>query len=263
MTTNNAVLLEKKDNIATLTLNQPDNRNALSLALLDAFEAAVNELKKDKDARVLVLTGSGKAFSSGGDVKEMSQQAQMTMNERREQIMGIYRKGLCFLDLQIPVIAAINGHAAGAGCTLALACDMRVMNEEAKLGLGFVKIGLHPGMGSCYFLPRIVGMAKAYELLFTGDMLHAKEAEVLGIVNKAVPSEKLQEETLAFAKKIADGPPIAIRMAKKAIQQSLDATLESILDYEAFAQAIISQTEDVMEGIMSFIEKRPPKFKGK
>lgn len=257
------VLFEKRDGVGTLTLNQPENRNALSFALTEEFVRVIQEVKKDPEIRALVITGSGKSFCSGGDVREMAAQHAMPAPERMKIIKGFYEKLLTFLELDIPVVASINGHAIGAGASLTAACDLRIASEEAKIGFGFVRVGLHPGLGATYFLPRLVGTAKAMELIFTGEPVDAKESLRIGLVNKVVPKDMLQEETFSFVKKFADGPPIPIRMVKQALSRELYTTLESALEYEAFAQTVVSQTEDVMEGVMSFLEKRAPKFNGK
>jgi enoyl-CoA hydratase len=257
------VLLTREGGIATLTLNSPANRNALSLELVDELARAVDEIRADEETRVLVLTGAGKAFSSGGDVKSMMAPPGAGLEGMREAIKGYYRKALSFLDLPIPTIASINGHAIGAGCTLALACDLRIASREAKLGLGFLRLGLHPGMGTTYFLPRLVGTARAFELLLTGDVISGKEAEQLGLVNRAVALEELEAATRELALKVAQGPAIAIRMLKTALRQSPLVDLAAALDYEAAAQTSCSQTEDLREGIRAFVEKREPHFTGR
>ena len=168
---------------------------------------------------LLDVTGTGKSFCSGVDLKEMGAQQQLGLEERRKDILGFYKKATCFLDLAVPVIAAINGHAIGAGCALALACDMRIAAQGARLGLGFVKIGLHPGAGTTCILPRLVGTAKACELVMTGDLIDADEAARIGMLNRVVPAEELQAASLELAAKIAKGPPIPMKMIKKAIYQ--------------------------------------------
>ena len=187
----------------------------------------------------------------------------LSLDAVKEAIKGYYRKALCFLDLPIPTIASINGHAIGAGCTLALACDMRIASRQAKLGLGFVRLGLHPGMGTTYFLPRLVGTARANELLLTGDVINGDEAERLGLVNRAVEPDELEAATRELALKVARGPAIAIRLMKVALRQSPLLDLAAALDYEAASQVFCTQTEDLQEGIKAFLEKREPQFKGR
>lgn len=257
------ILFEVEEKVATITLNHPENRNALSLDLLSEFTDAVSRVRQDQGVGALVITGTGKSFCSGVDIKEMASQQGFGPEERRAAIRSFYDKATCFLDLDVPVIAAINGHAMGAGCTLALACDIRLAAQGAKLGLGFVKIGLHPGAGTTCILPRLVGPAKACELLLTGDTIDADEAARIGMVNHAVPAEELQAHAGELAAKIAKGPPIPVRMMKKAIYQGQREDLEILMEYEAFAQALCTQSEDLIEGVTAFIEKREPVFKGK
>lgn len=257
------VLLTREGGIATLTLNSPTDRNALSAQLVAELAQAVDHVKVDGEARVLVITGAGKSFSSGGDVKSMMAAPGIGLEGLKEAIKGYYRKALSFLDLPIPTIASINGHAIGAGCTLALACDLRIASREAKLGLGFLRLGLHPGMGTTYFLPRLVGTARAFELLLTGEVISGEEAERMGLVNRAVAPEELEAATRELALKVAQGPAIAIRMLKTALRQSPLVDLAAALDYEAAAQTFCSQTEDLREGVKAFLEKREPQFTGR
>jgi len=257
------VIVEKDQGITTLTINNPDRRNALSFELVEELAAAVEEIKGDKDVLCVILTGAGKGFSSGGDVKSMVPPEGVGEDEMAGFIKGYYLKNLSIMEIPVPTIAAINGHAIGAGCTLALACDMKIASKKVKLGLGFVKIGLHPGMGTTFFVPRIVGMAKAYELLLTGEPVTGEEAERIGLINYAVEPEEVMDKARELAQKIAKGPAIPIRRMKESIGGSLDRTLADTLDMEAGFQVECSKTEDLMEGIKAFIERREPVFKGK
>lgn len=257
------VLLAHEEGVTTLTLNSPADRNALSAELVEELAQAVNEVTSDGQTRVLVITGTGKAFSSGGDVKSMMPPQGVGLEAMKTAIKEYYRKALCFLELPIPTIASINGHAIGAGCTLALACDMRIVSRQAKLGLGFVRLGLHPGMGTTYFLPRLVGTARAHQLLLTGDVISGEEAEQLGLVNRAVEAEELEAATRELSLKVARGPAVTIRLMKAALRQSPLMDLAAVLDYEAAAQTFCSQTEDLQEGIRAFMEKREPQFRGR
>ena len=252
-----------EEGVATITMNQPDRRNALSLEMAEEIREAVRSTAAREEARVLVLTGTGTAFCGGGDVKSMAEGATLPVHETRERILAYYRTALCVRDLEIPTIASLNGHAIGAGLTLALACDLRLAAQGAKMGATFVQIGLHPGMGTTYFLPRAVGLARACELVFTAKVIDAGEAERIGLINQAVPAEELEERTRALARSIAQGPAVAIRMAKRALYQGVENDLESALQLEAFAQSACAQTEDVREGIEAFIQKREPHFKGR
>jgi enoyl-CoA hydratase len=261
------VHVEKKDRIATLTLDNPSQRNALSFALVDQLSEAVAELKTDSDVLAVVLTGAGKGFSSGGDLTSMmpprGQGGAVSDAGIAAHIKSFYLKNLSLMDLPMCTIAAINGHAIGAGCTLALACDMRIASTKAKLGLGFLKIGLHPGMGTTYFLPRLVGIARAYELLLTGEPVTGEEAARIGLVNRAVEPEDVLEAALALAGKIASGPTIPIRRLKDSVGSSGARELAETLDLEARAQVECSKTRDLKEGITAFLERREPRFEGR
>jgi len=259
----NQIIYETSDGIATITLNQPERRNALTWEMAKEIAAAISDVNSRPEIKVLVLTGQGKAFCSGGDVKSMAEGMEKPLFESRKMILEYYRTALAITEVEIPTITSINGHALGAGLTLALACDLRIASKEAKMGATFLQIGLHPGMGTTFFLPRMVGIARACELIFTARVITAEEAERIGMVNKAVPGEKLAEETRKLAEEIAAGPSLAMRMAKKSIYGGLRNDLESVLDYESFAQAACTQTEDLKEGITAFIQKRRPEFKGR
>jgi 2-(1,2-epoxy-1,2-dihydrophenyl)acetyl-CoA isomerase len=259
------LLYEVKDGIATLTMNRPERLNALGDTLREDLQDAVTRASDDPDVRVLVLTGAGKGFCSGGDVK--------AMNERRESgagrpVMekvapGRDRTVQALRDAPKPVIAAVNGAAAGAGMNIALCCDLRLASTAAKFSQAFVRRGLHPDWGGTYFLPRIVGTAKACELIFTGEVIDAREALRLGIVSAVHPPDELMPAVRALARKIADGPPIAIRLAKRAIYHNLESDLRQSLEFETYAQNICYDTEDAAEGIRAFVEKRPPAFRGR
>jgi enoyl-CoA hydratase/carnithine racemase len=261
------VVLEQKDRIATLTLNNPKQRNALSFALVEELSEAVEKIKADPELLAVILTGAGKGFSSGGDVGSMippqGQAGAVSDEEIASRIKSYYLKNLSVMDIPAFTIAAINGHAIGAGCTLALACDMRIASTRAKLGLGFVKIGLHPGMGTTFFLPRLVGTARAYELLLTGEPITGEEAARIGLVNRAVEPERVLEEARELAGKLASGPAVALRRMKDSVGNSRARGLAETLDLEARAQVECSKTEDLKEGITAFLEKRAPRFEGR
>ncbi len=264
MTSYKCLLYEVKDGIATLTLNRPERLNALGDTLREDLHDAVTRASDDALVRVIVVTGAGKGFCAGGDVK--------AMNERREQgagrpiiekvAPGRDRTVLALRDAPKPVIAAVNGAAAGAGMNLALACDIRLASTAAKFAQAFVKRGLHPDWGGTYFLPRVVGVAKAAELIWTGEIIDADEALRLGIVSAVHPPDELMAATHALARKIAAGPPIAIRLAKRAIYHNLESDLRQALEFETFAQNICFDTDDAKEGIRAFVEKRSPSFQG-
>ena len=259
------LLYSVKDHIATLTLNRPERLNALGDTLRDDLYDAVKKAAADPEVRVLVITGAGRGFCSGGDVKSMKEREEATaaapVTDKFAPIRD--RIVLAMRDCPKPIIAAINGAAAGAGMNLAFACDMRIASTAAKFSQAFVKRGLHPDWGGTYFLPRVVGMAKACELIFTGDSIDAAQALELSIVNAVVAPEALMEETYKLAKKIADGPPVAIQLAKRALYHNQDVDLRAALEFETFAQNVTRETEDAKEGVKAFIEKRPAVFKGR
>jgi len=259
------LLYEVKDGIATLTLNRPDRLNALGGTLRDDLFDAVTRTAADPDVRVMVVTGAGKGFCSGGDVKAMGE-AKLGQRERPllERIApGRDRTLLAMREAPQPIIAAINGAAAGAGMNLALGCDIRIASTEAKFAQAFVKRGLHPDWGGTYFLPRIVGMAKACEMIFTGDLIDAAEALRLGIVSRVVPPPELLPAAYELARRIAAGPPVAIRLAKHSLYANADLDLRASLQNETMAQNVCFETEDAAEGIRAFGEKRPPVFRGR
>jgi 2-(1,2-epoxy-1,2-dihydrophenyl)acetyl-CoA isomerase len=259
------LIYEVKDNIATLTLNRPDRLNALGGSLRDDLHDAITRSAADPEVRVMIVTGSGKGFCSGGDVKAMSE-AKEGRRERplMEKIApGRDRTLLAMRDAPQPIIAAVNGAAAGAGMNLALGCDIRLASTAAKFSQAFVKRGLHPDWGGTYFLPRVVGMAKAAELIFTGAVIDAAEALRLGIVSQVVAPEELLPAAQTLARAIAAGPPIAIRLAKRGLYRNAESDLRTALEYETFAQNTCFETEDATEGIKAFVEKRAPQFKGR
>ena len=264
MTTYKCLLYDVKDGIATLTLNRPERLNALGDTLREDLHDAVMRASEDDQVRVMVVTGAGKGFCSGGDVK--------AMNERKTQggerplgekvAPGRDRTVLALRDAPKPVIAAVNGAAAGAGMNLALACDIRLASTAAKFAQAFVRRGLHPDWGGTYFLPRVVGVAKAAELIWTGEIIEATEALRLGIVSAVHAPEDLMPAAHALAAKIAAGPPVAIRLAKRAIYHNLECDLRQALEFETFAQNICFETEDAREGIRAFVDKRAPVVPG-
>jgi 2-(1,2-epoxy-1,2-dihydrophenyl)acetyl-CoA isomerase len=259
-----SLIYETKDHVATLTLNRPERLNALGGTLREDLTDALTRAIDDSDVRVIVITGAGKGFCAGGDVKAM-QDANVAGRTRplMERVAPSRdRTVLLMRDSTKPLIAAVNGAAAGAGMNLALACDIRVASSAAKFSQAFVRRGLHPDWGGTYFLPRVVGMAKACEMIFTGQLIDADEALRLGIVSAVHPPERLLPATYELATTIAQGPPIAIRLARRALYRNLQEDLRSALEFETFAQNICADTEDAREGIRAFVEKREPKFSG-
>jgi enoyl-CoA hydratase/carnithine racemase len=259
------LLLEKKDGIAILTLNRPERMNALNEKMGTELVQALQEADQDDEVRVLVVTGAGKAFCTGADV------GGMTAGERKPRGAEEIRRGFRNIQgiilglhrLEKPTIAMINGAAVGGGFDLACACDLRMGSENARFMVAFTRIGLFPGWGGTWLYPRIIGIPKAAEMLFTGDFLEAKEAERLGLLNKLVPAAELEKETMGLARRIADGPPIAIRLSRMQLYKGLEMDLETALKIAAACETITLTSEDHQEGVAAFREKRRPQYKGK
>jgi enoyl-CoA hydratase/carnithine racemase len=259
------LLYDVKDGIATLALNRPDRLNALGDTLREDLHHAVGKVAADEDVRVVVITGVGKGFCAGGDVKAMHEGKQAgAARPVLEKIAPLRDQVLLALrDAPKPVIAAVNGPAAGAGMNLALACDIRLASTTARFGQTFVRRGLHPDWGGTYFLPRIVGLAKAAELIFTGEIIDAAEALRLGLVSAVYPPEDLMPAAYVLARKVADGPPLAIRLARRALYHNQEVDLRQALEFETFAQNVCYESDDAREGIRAFVEKRDPVFRGR
>jgi 2-(1,2-epoxy-1,2-dihydrophenyl)acetyl-CoA isomerase len=258
------LLYDVQDGIAILTMNRPERLNALGDTLRDDLYAAIVRASSDLDVRAIILTGAGRGFCSGGDVKAMNEAKERGQTRPLLDKVAPLRDRvvLAMRDAPQPIIAAVNGPAAGAGMNVALACDIRIASTTAKFGETFVNRGLHVDWGGTYFLPRLVGMAKACELIFTGRVIEAEEALALGIVSQVVPLEELLPTALALARAIADGPPIAIRLAKRALYHNQDVDLRAALEFETYAQNICAETADAQEGIRAFVDKRTPRFRG-
>lgn len=255
-----AVRFSVSDAIGVLTLNRPDNRNGMTPELLDGFLAASAQARA-ADLRCLVVTGNGTCFCSGADFKSTLQRD----GDRRaphERSYAMYEPFLSLLDIEVPVIGALNGHAVGGGFGLALLCDLRIGARDARYGANFVKLGLAPGVAISYLLPRLIGVARANELLLTGRLVDGTEAEQLGIVNRAVAAGDVLGEALALARTIADNAPLAVRATKRAIQRGLALQIRDAAQLEAFAQAETVATGDAREGIAALLAKRPPRFTG-
>lgn len=255
------IIVEVQDAIGRITLNRPDTLNAFADQMRQEIAAAVTELAGREDVRVIVLTGAGRAFCAGADVTYMRElQERRDVDGMREVIDAGAEAVKAIRDALQPVIASLNGPAAGAGANLALACDLRIAGERASIGQSFNRVGLHPDWGGTYFLPRLVGPAIAAELFFTGDMIDAGEAYRLGLFNRVVPDERLAEETLKWATALAAKPRIPQQRVKRAVQRSLGSTLDEMLEYECAAQLECATSPDAVEGIRAFLEKRPPEF---
>jgi enoyl-CoA hydratase len=255
------VIVEKENNIAVLSINRPKALNALNYDTLTDIKTAVKALSEDDEVSVVIITGSGeRAFVAGADIKEMRD---MTPLEARRFMLYGQSVFNVISNLPKPTIAAVNGFALGGGTELALSCDMILASEKAKFGLPEVTLGIHPGFGGTQRLPRLIGAARAKELIFTGKMIDASEAERIGLVNKVVSPDKLHEEAKALAADILKNGQVAIKLVKSAINAGLDTTLEKGLAYEAETQGLAFSTEDKNEGLAAFMEKRKPNFKGR
>lgn len=251
------------DGVAVLTLDNPDQRNAMSDAMTSSWVAAVDELAADRSVRVVVVTGEGTAFSSGGNTSWIASEPDASVDHLRTRMMAFYRAWLSIRKLEVPTIAAINGPAVGAGLCLALACDLRYAAAGAKMGVPFVKLGMHPGMAGTYLLPNVVGEAHARDLLLTGRMVDADEAYRIGLVSRVIDPASFQAEVLEIAQGIAATAPIPSKLTKLALAGGGHADLESCLQWEAMAQPITLATADLQEGIRAAQEKRAPRFTGK
>ena len=255
--------LRQEEGIATLVLNRPDRLNALDLELGTELAAALRQVATDGTVRVVVLTGAGRAFCAGGDIREMQELRQNGAGERLRVLLEAGKEiVLTIRRMPKPVLASVNGPATGAGANLALACDLRLASDQASFGESFVRVGLHPDFGGIYFLPRLVGPARAAEMIYLGEIIPAREAERLGLVNRVVPPERLEEETRTLAGKLAAAPPLPLALAKQALFQRLEPDLEAMLDYEIAAQEKCFASADALEGFNAFLEKRPPIFRG-
>lgn len=255
------VLVSVEEGIGRLTLNRPGKLNAFHGEMRDEIADGLERLAADDDARVVVVTGRGRAFAAGADVSYLSE---LIEEQRLEEARALVDAGRRVVEAVVrapkPVIAALNGPAAGGGANLALACDLRIAAESASIGQTFSRIGLHPDWGGTYFLPRLVGPARAAELIFTGEMVAAREAERIGLVNRVVPDDELRTAVEDLAGRLAEKPTLPLRLAKRAVRRSLDSSLEEMLDYELEAQTRCFRSRDAREGVRAFLEKREPEF---
>lgn len=256
------LIYTKEEGIAIVTMHRPERLNALSFQLKDELSEVFDEIDGDADVQVVILTGGEKAFSAGADIKERAtvqmSQPEYYFNQRKSH--ATYCK---IENLEKPVIGAISGVAVGGGCELTLVCDLRIASETARFGVPEVKIGMIPAGGGTQRLPRIIGVTKAKELLFTGDFIDAQEAYRLGLVNKVVPVDQLMDEAKAMAKKLMSNPPLSIKFAKRAVNAGMQMDMASALDYETYCASIVATSEDRIEGFKAFVEKRKPVFKGR
>ncbi|WP_033424831.1 enoyl-CoA hydratase/isomerase family protein [Actinomadura flavalba] len=255
--------VERRDyGIVVLTLNDPDRRNPMTDAMTAAWTAALAGLRAEPGLRCVVLTGAGKAFTSGGDLGWLAETGEGTVPATRDRMLAFYRAWLAIRDLEVPTIAAVNGAAVGAGLCLALACDLRYAADDAKLLVPFTSLGLHPGMAATWLLPEVAGLPLAREMLLTGRVLTGTEAERYGLVNGAVPREDVLGTALAAAERVAAQAPVATRLTKVALSGGGHADMESALRWESLAQPVTMASADLQEGIAAAREKRRPDFTG-
>jgi enoyl-CoA hydratase/carnithine racemase len=248
--------------VARLVLDNPSRRNAMSEEMTRAWGLAIDELAADRDLRVVVVTGEGSAFCSGGDPAWIASEPDAEVDHLRTRMIGFYRAWLAIRRLEVPTIAAVNGHAVGAGLCLALACDIRYAAAGASLSAPFVRLGMNPGMAATYLLPNAVGEANARELLLTGRAVGAEEARQLGLVTRVFADETFAEEVQAIAEGIAATAPIPSRYTKVALRDGGHVDFESAVQWEALAQPITLATADLQEGVRAAKEKRAPQFRG-
>ena len=253
--------IDVKDQVATITLNRPESLNAVNPQMHTELEELFGEISTDDSVNAIVLTGAGRAFCAGGDVKGMDQRVRE--GTRRVPLRGAKRLIQNLLEVEQPLIAAVNGDAVGLGATIALFCDIIIAAENARIGDTHVRVGLVAGDGGAVIWPLLVGVAKAKELLFTGDLIHAPEAERIGLINRVVPQGKAYEEALALAIRLAAGPTQAIRWTKLATNKRLKDEVNLVLDASLAVETLSAATEDHKEAARAFVEKRPPRYTGR
>ncbi|TNE46240.1 MAG: enoyl-CoA hydratase/isomerase family protein [Deltaproteobacteria bacterium] len=259
-----AVLYRVENGVGIVELNRPDNRNSMTPELFAALGEVIQQVKSDASLRCVVITGRGRCFSAGADLRSNIQVKDQERHQLpHERSFGMYTPFLSVLDIEVPVIGALNGHAVGGGLGLALVCDIRIANKSSKYGANFTKLGIHPGMAITHILPRLVGFPKAAELLFTGKLIKGEEAASVGLVNHAVEGEDVFNMAMEMARDIANNAPIAVRLTKRFLYQGQNEAVRNAAYAEAFAQASTLDTQDAQEGINALLEKRQPEFQGK
>jgi len=262
-TTSDTVLLDVSEHIATLTLNRPDKLNALSGEMMAELVPIIERLAEDEEVRCVVVTGAGRGFCAGGDVAGMASGETMPNENPVARLRRLEETSRLLHEMPKPTIAMVNGPAAGAGLSIALACDIRIAGESARFGTAFIRIGFSGDFGGTWMLQRLVGPARARELYFTGDLIDAREAERIGLVNRVVPDDQLASESRALAERMAKGPPIALARMKQNMNLGLVSDYSALLDAEAEGMIMTATTEDNREAVKAFLEKRPPTFHGR
>jgi 2-(1,2-epoxy-1,2-dihydrophenyl)acetyl-CoA isomerase len=255
------IIFEKKEGVGLITMNLPKSMNALEQALLDDLTRVTREIEGDESVKAVILTGTGKAFCAGGDIRRFIQG--FTATSALDYLQSIHVFSASWSRLKVPTIAAVNGVAAGAGLTLSILCDLIIAAESAKFSASFINIGLIPDLGLAYYLPRIVGLIRAKDIMYTGRMLESGEARDIGLVTRLVPDDKLAEESFSQALKFAKGPSFGLRATKNITNSGLSLDIAAHLNLEAHLQSMCFQTEDAAEAVRAFLEKRKPSFKGK
>jgi len=257
-------IYEKRDDLAIITLNRPDKLNSVKIEQLEELVNRLNTYEQDDEVRAIVITATGRGFCTGADLTGGGGRPDANTPMGMKLSTHIYsRVPFTISSIEKPVIAAVNGIAAGFGCNLALCCDMIYAAQDAKFIEIFVKRGMSPDGGGTYFLPRLVGLARAKEIFLSGEPVLAEEALKIGMINKVVPNDQLMDETLKYAKQIAKAPTRSVGMIKRLLNRSFDSDLQTQLEFEAAYQGLATSTGDMIEGVMSFLEKRDPKFQGK
>jgi enoyl-CoA hydratase/carnithine racemase len=265
------IVYEKRDGVAVITLNRPERMNAFTDVMIREWASALEEARLDREVRAVVVTGNGRGFCAGADLRGGSGVGETApaetpppASERRNWLRdGVHMVPRAVQLLDKPYIAAVNGSAVGAGMDMASMADLRIASESAKFAMSYVKVGLVPGDGGCYFLPRIVGIAKALEMIWTGDFIDAQEALRIGYVSQVVPGEELLSTAMEFAQRLAQGPAVAMQLAKRLVYRGLNADWQEAFEMAGTAMAIVQSTEDAREGPRAFVEGRPPKFVGR
>lgn len=258
------LIYEQDGPVVTLTMNQPKQRNPLTgNTAVPEFLAAIERIHDDRQVRCVILTGNGPSFCAGGDIREMKRQASPEVSEmdiRHDYRRGIQRVSLGLFNLEVPIIAAMNGHAIGAGLDLACMCDIRIASERAKMAASFIKVGIIPGDGGAWLLPRIVGMSRATEMVLTGDIIDAQQALAWNLVSRVVPHDELMSSAHDMARRITQHASHSVRLSKRLLREALRSPFETVLELSAVYQAVCHKTPDHTEAVDAFLEKRSPRF---